>query len=322
MKKIFSVMAAFVLGAFVMTSCSSSDDNNDSNPVNPQTGGTLAVAKNKADAVKLTFPEGSDVKEVIADEGGNFEALISQDLYDKLNGGAASARALKDVPAGYVFVTGKYTVDGTTYVFEGFLRVTVEKNTNGTADVTVTTAEGEPVVEGTTVQVETQGEAKGLTSDICRGWTIVNTAFDYYEYDVNGKENNHYQANFYKPEEARSLVHMKNWFENEHRDVKIDADFSKKVEIKNVVFNQFGKFTINFLDEASIGTWSWKDEAAGQLKYNWEDESMDNDFETGVAQVKMLNGHLVLSLSGQVKQKESSDMTYRVDVKFTLAEEK
>lgn len=320
MKKIFSVMAAFVLGAFVMTSCSS-DDNNDSNPVNPQTGGTLAVAKNKADAVKLTFPEGSDVKEVIADEGGNFEALISQDLYDRLNGGVASARALKDIPAGYVFVTGKYTVDGTTYVFEGFLRVTVEKNTDGTADVTVTTAEGEPVVEGTTVQVETQGEAKGLTSDICRGWTIVKTTFDYYEYDDNGMEKNHYLGNFTNPEEARSLVKIKEWLWENH-EVEIDADFSKKVEIKNVAFNQFGKFTINFLNEASIGTWSWKDEAAGKLEYNWEDESMENDFETGVAKVEMVNGYLVLTLSGQMKEQHNKHQMYRVDVQFVLAEEK
>jgi hypothetical protein len=320
MKKIFSVMAAFVLGAFVMTSCSSSDDNNDSNPVNPQTGGTLAVAKNKADAVKLTsFPEGSDVKEVIADEGGNFEALISQDLYERLNGGA-STRALKDIPTGFVYVTGKYTVNGTTYVFEGLLNVTVEKNTDGTADVTVTTTEGEPVVEGT-VKVETQGEAKGLTSDICRGWTIVNTTFDYYEYDANGMEKNHYQGNFTVPEEARSLVYMQDWLKREH-DTEIDADFSKKVEIKSVAFNQFGKFTINFLDEASIGTWSWKDEAAGKLEYNWEDESMDNDFETGVAHVEMQKGYLVLTLSGQVKQKDRSNMTYRVDVQFVLAEDK
>ena len=321
MKKLFTVLAAVAFGAFIMTSCSSSDDNNDGGNQPTQPGeATKPAATHTADAKKVTFPEGGDVKEATFDEGGRYDVVLKRELRDQILGANIAARALKEAADDYVHMVGSYTVKNGVYEMDDFGSVKVEETSQEQVQVTIVPNNAEEIVETATVE-QPVVELKGLTSDICRSWEIANTKFDYFEYDANGQEKNHVQGSFYNPEEARSLVYMQNWLKEEH-DVEIDADFSKKELIKNVSFNQYGTFTINFARESSIGKWNWENENEGKLHYEWEDASMKNDFEKGQANVAMQNGYLVLTLSGEVKEKSNSDRTYRVDIKFVLSEQK
>ena len=320
MKKIFTVLAAVAFGALFMTSCSSSDDNNGVSPSNPGVA-TKPEATHTKDAKKVSFPEGSDVKETTFDEGGKYDVVLKPELRDQILGANATARALKETADDYVHMVGNYTVENGVYVLEYFGKVKVEITPDGQVRVTFTPNN----VKETTVydgQVEQPAvELKGLTSDICRNWEIVKTTFDYYEYYLSeGMQKNHFQGNFIKPDDApSSLVYMKDWLKWNF-NTEIDPDFYKKETIKDVSFNQYGKFTINFTRESSIGDWKWVDEANGKIKYEWEDAYMDNDFESGEAKVEITNGYLVLALSGREKVMQNKGVKYRIDVVFVLAE--
>jgi hypothetical protein len=331
MKRIFTILATVAFGAMVMTSCSSSDDNNGSQPQPLGPGGaTKPAATATATAKKVTFPTNSDIKEATFDEGGNYDVVLTKTLRDRIIGGTAEARALKDVADEWVHMTGKYTAQNGVYEMQDFGKMTITEDAAKEEVTAVVEAENcDPITE-TVEEVAPVVELKGLASDICRSWTIQNTTFDYWEYEWDNVEvlKNHYQGNFTNPQEARDLEWMQAWLKREH-NTEIDADFSKKKYIKNVSFNQYGKFTINFANESSIGDWWWVDEreertenATGLVRYDWEDWEMENDFETGVAKVEMVNGYLVLTLTGQMKEQHNKHQMYRVDVQFVLAEDK
>lgn len=265
--------------------CSSKDDDEiDDTPY------TYQVPAQKAAAASYTTSEDYQGKtqSVVFGEGGNCVIKQKTSIANKIRTRVGD----EDPEAGYIYIIGVYVKNGDTY------EITVNGQPWGS--VTVTQAQDAVVLvvkeyEGgnpqkyTEEQAPAQPEAKmpdsSMNDLLCRTWKPFRTRLNFKKYSSDSWIADELAgANF---EDVKVRINKESSDPSNPDTWIIKDGFGEGYNVTSVFFTQTGTFCIAFGNGKSyVGKWWWDgDPANGNIKYEWIDEGMGCEYETGVAHV-------------------------------------
>lgn len=281
LQKIFWALMVMALPLSFLACSSKDDDEIDDTPYTYQT------PAQKGAAASYTTAENYQGKTqgVVFGEGGNCvikqKALVGNKF--RTRGGD------EDPETGYIYIIGTYVKNGDTY----------EITVNGQAwgSVTVTQAQDAVVLvvkeyEGGNPQkfTEEQAPAKPETkmpdssmSDLlCRTWKPFRTRLNFKKFTSESWIADELEGADFEKVKVRINRESTN-----PDDPIIKDGFGDGYTVTSVFFTQTGTFCIAFSNGKSyVGKWWWDgDPAQGNIKYEWLDEDMGCEYETGVAHV-------------------------------------
>lgn len=281
MKKslILLALSALMIPAFVSCNKDDKDDNN---------AAQFEAPKFQKAAKKLTFKDG-DIKSIEFTESGRY---IMEKVVTKADDS--------------VFITGTFTVNGTTYTLSGDFKGTVEVSGTGT-NVTVTvTEDGEAAV---TVTADTEEPASDDT--VFRTWTIDNLRIKATGGDLDAA------GVSYTTKKGADLDEIAQYLKD--NGVNFNAEEYKGYNIKTITVSGCGGFIVEFTGaEAYVGS------------SNVSSASFSYDFTVGTGGSNLINakgngsiGYVkdicVLTLNGTIKGETKQ---YNVVLEFRLKEVK
>lgn len=220
----------------------------------------------------------------------------------------------------YEYVVGSYTKQGDTYtvIVGGSVwgTVTITPTEGGKYTVTIDPADAEPIVAEA---VKAQPVASGETTDnLCRTWKPYEVRIEVLRPGATSWIGKKATPDF---EDVKKKV--------EEEGCKVDDDFGNGYELERISFDNAGGFTIAFNRlknpdaKPYVGAWSWRDQAAGTLHYQWADKEMGNSYETGDAQVEFKTvdntPECWLNLNSTIESNNGQG-TYQVKLKVCMRE--
>ncbi len=191
-------------------------------------------------------------------------------------------RAEEEEKVEYEYVVGSYVKNGDVYTITvgGALwgTVTISPKGDGKYDITIAPQGEEPIQAEA---VKAQPVASGETTDnLCRTWKPFEVRIEVLKPGASSWIGKKASPDF---EDVKKKV--------EEEGCDVDDDFGNGYELERVSFDNAGGFTIGFNQAKNpdakpyVGTWYWRDQAAGALHYKWNDKDMGNSYLTGEAQV-------------------------------------
>ena len=282
MKKsiILLAISALMLPAFV--SCSKDDSKN-------ETKVEFQAPKYQKAAKKLTFQSG-DIKSIEFTESGRY-------IMEKVVTKAEET----------IFITGTFTVNGTTYTLSGEFNGTVEVSsaTGTTVEVTVTES-GEAAVT-----VTATAEAPESDEALYRTWEIDNLRIKVTGGDLKDA------GVSYTTTSGADLDEIAKYLKD--NGVNFNADEFEGYNIKTITISGCGGFIVDFVGaDAYVGQCD-----VNNLTFSYDftvSGGGNNLFNTkGDGNIKYVNGICVLTLNGTIK---GNSKEYKASLEFRLKEVK
>ena len=251
-------LAALMMPAFV--SCSKDNKDKDIKDATP----TFEAPKFQNEAMKLTLvqtppvtPEPgeqpaptSDIKSIEFTEGGIY--IVAR--YNRPTSTSTVTKA--DDDEDLIYITGTYTMNGKTYVMEGFGTVTVEGE-GETVSVTITEIDNE-TGEETTYDVEGNAEVPEETNDVYRTWIV-----DELYIKVTGGDLD--KAGVSKTFKGCNMREIADYLKK--NKVSFDDSDLDKYNITNITISGMGTFLIQFSDaDPFVGV---SDVNSGKFEYDF-----------------------------------------------------
>lgn len=295
-------LAALMMPAFV--SCSKDDKDDSKKKTTP----TFEAPKYQEEAMKLTLVQNPNPG---TEEQGEIKSIEFME-----SGIYLIERLVKKVKADdnyeTVYITGTYTVSGSTYSLEGFGTVKVE-GSGESVSVTITEVDESGAAVGEPVTVTASAETAAETSDVYRTWTV-----DELYIKVTG--GNLKDSGVSKTFKGCDLKEISDYLKK--NDVKFDDSDLEKYNVKNITISGTGTFLIQFqAAEPFVGV---SDVQSGKFAY---------DFEAGQGGNKIINAkgdgkiefyvnnaredRCALTLNGEIK---GNSTTYTSKIEFRLKE--
>lgn len=264
----------FMISA-VMVSCSDKD------------GGSLDNPKYEKDAARFTITSAnSPYSSIELTASGNYLITEKDNQSSLLK--MPSHSGSNDLTRGNMFnpvrevstrdsysgvIYGKYTINSNgDYVLEGFGTIKVQSNGGTSVDLEITTNSGQSIVVGANRDnMMTQSD---MTNKLCRTWKFSKV-------HVMGWE------------EGKKIfdktLSMEEYWEYDDDDV----DFEDMPE--NVIFTKAGTYLVTYKNGTlAISTWRWDNEKEGILRYSWDYEHLDDEYESGTVQVNFDGNKLLI----------------------------
>lgn len=292
----YVAMAMFVMG--MATACSSDDDD-----------ASLDTPEFEESAAKYVIEDNaSPYSSIELTASGNY--LIQQTGYSAAkparvpaagatNKASLIASALKGHFAGLGTVHGtrsyseilygKYTKTGDdTYYLEGFGTMTITSDASGNAYSLVITPNGGAAKEYT-AKKQNADLNSDMSNKLCRTWSLVKfrmymryegeTLFDETDATLEGLVKKIYNS-------------LKKKFPEMSED-EFDFDMEVDAMPEQVIFTKSGTYVVYYTNsELAVSTWKWGDESKGILRYSWNPDSFDDEYESGDVKVEFKGGQL------------------------------
>ena len=212
------------------------------------------------------------------------------------------------------YIVGTYKWDGKEYeVLVGgktFCWFSIGNLSNGKYSISIRFPGEDPIeVKGS---IGAKASATNLTSDMCRSWVIDETRIRH-EGKVTG-------AKEFKGCNMNDILAYAKKMAN------ITEEFEPNKVVTNIVFTRSGSFYIFYANgDDDFGTWKWKNEKEGILTYQWRDESMGSEFESGEATFDVRRGKYCLTLTADIdddghKAEPGKKGSYNVSLSFYMSE--
>lgn len=279
-QKIFWALMVMAL-PLGMIGCSSKDEDGDVD----DTPYTYQTPAQKQDAAKFeTTAPNAKIRSVVFGEGGN--CIIAQ---PKSNiGGQTKADlntfAVTRAEEELIYIIGTYVKTGATYAITvggkpwGTIAVTKEAET-----VTLIVQEtGQTQPEIVTVTEVTKMADNNMTDLLCRTWKPFRTRLKFKKLTSETWLSDELPGADFEKVKVRINRESTN-----PDDPIIKDGFGEGYDVTSVFFTQTGTFCIAFSNGKSyVGEWHWDgDPSKGDIRYEWIEEGMGCEYETGVAHV-------------------------------------
>lgn len=289
---------AMVLFAGSFAACSDDDDSEGG-------GNTLTTPKYESVSAKyVASSENAAYESVELTASGNY--IITLNGYSNYNseiqanaGKQSRVTMLKNklIAATRAYygniIYGKYTIEGDgVYKLEGFGTVTVDKDGDDAASLTIQENGEEPYV--LTADIEYQCPNSDITNSLCRTWNVETIGV---KIVYNGTT---YFNKTVDIENFSDLVAALEKLEGDDEEEDYEDDgYYEEEEVampKELVFTKSGTYMVRYTDETlGVSTWAWENEKKGILRYSWDYDDMYDESVAGTATISFKNGWLYLA---------------------------
>lgn len=290
--KIMGLAVLVAAAGMAFTSCSKDDD---------LTQEELKLPKFEEYAAKYDITSAnSDVRSIELTSAGNYVILLNGSAYNapaKKEGKrtlAARVSRMLTTRAYSEIIEGKYkVVSENVYELEGYGKVTIEKEGNTAAAITVEYSDG--TEKTLTAAVSNQLPSSMMTNNLCRTWYSEKVALrltidgkEYFNKERDIKDINKLFRELYD-----KMVDLDWDDEDDFEDDGYEDAFEPSDTPEQVIFSKAGTYMVKYQDSSlALATWSWKDQDAGLIRYSWDYDNMYEDWASGTVKCVFNNNRM------------------------------
>lgn len=327
-QRYFNIAILTIMFGFCMTSCSD-DDKDDV---------TIDTPKYEAASAKyIVTDQNSQIESIEFTASGEYIITTNQyyynaplkspiidtknTLFSRVNKTFTMSRAIDSDG----IICGTYTInDDGVYVLSGFGTVTITNDGNSFV-LTVKTNDG-TVLDLNTYKGDTISDSQ-MTNSLCRTWTLTHNRI---LIKIGGRTIFDKTA---PKNESRKLVNslidtLKKYDEDGELDDE-EADMDGLVEllemVNQVIFSKSGTYMVIYSDNTlAMSTWKWQNESKGLIRYSWNYDDPEDDWEAGNISVKFSGSemHITESLLDENDFEDEEDMDAQFDLTYIFSEAK
>ena len=306
------VILALVFGTTLFTACSSDSDGGTSlsAPKYESTAAKYEIQNTNAAYQSIELTASGDY--IITKRGYRYVrpvALTTNVVSKFLARPEAGTRATNGN-----IIYGKYTkISDTEYQLEGFGTIVITGSTDNAVSLQITETGGTPYT--LTAAESNQAPESEMTRNLCRTWKIASFSM---KVVVAGRTYLDGEYTYDKYGAWNMFNDMKNNGMLSEKDIEkfpsspdqiSDEDELELMEDAplRVIFTKAGTYMVQYSgDRLAVATWSWKNEAEGEMRYSW---NYDNMYTSGSGLVKIgfRGNQLTLRESGEFESSDISD---------------